>query len=275
MLLYINWDIDPIFLRIGQFELGYYGICWVLAFLMSYIVLDRIYKREGRNLAELPLLTLYVFIGTFLGARLGHCFFYEADYFLANPLEILLPIGKQADGSWAFAGYRGLASHGGAIGIVVSLLLYSYFRKHNIWDLLDKIGLVAPLAGGFIRLGNFFNSEIVGMESSVPWAVRFLRLNAVPRHPSQLYEALAYFATFGLLYWFYIKRREEHQKGFLIGLSLTLIFGARFLLEYTKVVQESFEIAMRASIGMDMGQLLSLPFIIIGIIFMIIKRKKI
>lgn len=274
MLAYITWGVDPNIFEIGSFELNYYAICWVLAFMSSYIVLYRIFMKEGRDIELLVSLTFYVFIGTFLGARLAHCFFYEPQYYLANPLEILLPIERAIDGGWDFIGFRGLASHGGAIGIMISLLLFARLKRFNIWDLSDKLGLVAPLAGGFIRIGNLFNSEIIGMESTLPWAFRFTRVDGIPRHPSQLYEAIAYFGIFFVLYYFYKRRRESHQLGFLLGLSITLIFGARFILEYTKEVQESFELAMRAAIGMDMGQLLSIPFIVAGVVIMILKSKK-
>lgn len=272
MIAQIVWDINPIIFTIDSFEFGYYGLCWVLAFGASYWVLSQIFKREGISPQLLASLFVYVFIGTFLGARLGHCFFYEADYFLKNPLEILLPIAK-IKGEWHFVGFSGLASHGAAIGIVISLLIFSWRKKFNLWDVSDKLGLVAPLGGFFIRLGNLFNSEIIGMQTDMPWGFVFTRVDQLPRHPSQLYEAIAYLLIFVVVLYLYNRKRDSVGRGFVLGMSVTLIFVARFLIEYSKEVQESFEVALRAAVGMDMGQLLSLPFIIAGVLIMVIKRK--
>jgi len=176
-------------------------------------------------------------------------------------------------GKWVFTGYAGLASHGGAAGILISLWLFSRKYKMKFMDLTDKIALVAPLSGAFIRIGNFINSEIIGNVTDMPWGVVFNRIDTVPRHPSQLYEALAYIGIFVLVYYLYTRKRGTYKPGYILGVSITGIFAARFLIEYTKEVQVGFEETMRQMIGMDMGQLLSLPFIIVGVILIVKKRK--
>ena len=270
----IIWDPDIILFKLGFLTVRWYSVCWILAFLSSYIVLRRIFKKEGISEEKLLSLAIYVFIGTFVGARLAHCLFYDPQYFLAHPLEIILPFHRDPiTHKLIFAGYAGLASHGGAVGIIVALLLFARKYKIPFLDLSDKLGLVAPLAGAFIRIGNFINSEIIGKATDLPWGVVFSRVDSVPRHPSQLYEAIAYIAVFILVYFLYTRKRGTYKPGFILGVSLTGIFAARFLLEYTKEVQSAFEIGMRQAVGMDMGQLLSLPFIVAGIILIVKKRK--
>lgn len=269
----IIWNPDTVLFSLGFITIRWYSLCWILAFAASYVVMRGIFKKEGIKEDTLVSLTVYVFFGTFIGARLAHCLFYDPDYFLAHPLEIILPFGRSPEtGKLIFTGYAGLASHGGAIGILVALLLFSRKYKMPFMELTDKLGVVAPLAGAFIRIGNFFNSEIIGKATGLPWGVVFVREDMVPRHPSQLYEALCYIAVFILVYRLYVRRREVFRPGFILGVSLTGIFVARFLLEYTKEVQVGFEEALRHSIGMDMGQLLSLPFIAAGVILMIKMR---
>lgn len=197
-------------------------------------------------------------ISTIVGARLGHCLFYEPEIYLSDPIKIL------------FIWQGGLASHGAAIGIIFGLWLYVK-RQQDItlmW-ILDRIVIVVALAGCFIRLGNFFNSEILGIEATIPWAVIFSRIDDVPRHPVQIYEALSYLAVFFILNSLYNKYKSASPKGLLFGLFLSLIFGARFILENFKTAQASFE----ADDSLKMGQLLSIPFILLGIYF-IIKSKK-
>lgn len=269
----IFWDPNTILFKLGFITIRWYSICWILAFVFSYIVLRRVFRKEGIKEETLMSLAIYVFVGTFVGARLAHCFFYDPDYFLANPIEIILPIGRNpVTGKWMLTGYAGLASHGGAVGILVALWLFSRKYKMGFMDLTDKIGLVAPMAGAFIRIGNFINSEIIGKATDLPWGVIFAQVDGVPRHPAQLYEALAYIAVFALVYWLYTRRRGRYGPGFILGVSITGIFVARFFIEYTKEVQVGFEEMLRSTIGMDMGQLLSLPFIIAGVILIIKKR---
>jgi prolipoprotein diacylglyceryl transferase len=272
MMAFVRWGVDPDILHLGSFSLKYYSLCWLLAVACSYWVLARIYDREGIEHARLLSLAWYVVVGTILGARLGHCLFYEGAYYLSHPLEIILPFRK-IDGAWTFTGYAGLASHGAAIGIVVAILLYARKFKAGVWETADKLGIVAPLGGALIRLGNLMNSEIIGMPADVPWAFVFSRVDSVPRHPSQLYEALCYLIIFVFIILLYKKRGNAHRSGFFFALSISSIFAVRILVEYTKEVQESFELALRHSTGFDMGQLLSLPFVVAGVILMIVFRK--
>ena len=272
MFATILWDPNITLFTIGSFSLRWYSVCWILAFASAYIVLRRIFKKEGIAEEKLISLAVYVFVGTFVGARLAHCLFYDYEYFFAHPLEIILPFKKIA-GKWVFTGYAGLASHGGAAGILLALWLFSRKYKMKFLDLTDKIALVAPLSGAFIRIGNFVNSEIIGKATDMPWGVVFNRIDTVPRHPSQLYEALAYIAIFVLVYYLYTRKRGTYKPGYILGVSITGIFAARFLIEYTKEVQVGFEETLRQMIGMDMGQLLSLPFIIVGVIFIVKKYK--
>lgn len=269
MLSFIHWSCDPELVRIGSFGIRYYSLCWVIGIASGYFVVKKMFKKEKLDVSTVDALLVYVCLGALIGARLGHCLFYDFKYFSHNPLEIILPVTRTPTG-FKFTGYAGLASHGGAVGVVLALVLFS--RKHHVklLSLLDKLAFVAPLAGAFIRIGNFFNSEILGSPSSVPWAVVFDRVDNIPRHPAQLYEAMAYFIIFTILIFTYRKiRTRKLNDGVLFGLSITFIFFARFFIEYCKEVQEPFEIGLRASLGMDMGQLLSLPFVVIGLYFFI------
>lgn len=273
MLLDFIWNPDPAIISIGGFSLRWYGACWAAAFALCYVVIVRIFRRENIDTQYADSLLIYVFLGTFIGARLGHCLFYDADYYLAHPLEIAIPVVKTASG-WKFIGYAGLASHGATAGIIASLWLYARKYHFSLWDLWDKIALVSPLGGGFIRLGNFFNSEIIGAPTDMPWAVTFTQVDMTPRHPAQLYEAIGYFAIFILAYYIYLHKRKALGEGFIFGLSVFLIFTLRFFIEYIKEVQEPFEITMRERWGLDMGQLLSIPFMLVCAIIMIYTYKR-
>ena len=275
MLFDIVWNPDPAIFSIGGFALRWYGACWAVAFALCYLVIVRIFRKENIDTQYADSLLIYVFLGTFIGARLGHCLFYDADYYLAHPLEIAIPIVKTASG-WKFIGYAGLASHGATVGIITSLWLYARKYNFSLWDLWDKIALVAPLGGGFIRLGNFFNSEIIGAPTDMPWGVIFSKVDMLPRHPAQLYEAIGYFIIFAIAYYVYTRKRKDLGEGFVFGLSVFLIFTIRFFIEYIKEVQEPFELAMRENWGIDMGQLLSIPFMVVcaGIMFYAFRRNR-
>ena len=209
-------------------------------------------------------------IGILAGARLGHCLFYEPSYFLSHPFEMILPITFPAEGGVKFIGYQGLASHGGALGLLIALYLYSRKTKHSIIDTIDLIAVVAALGSGFIRLANFMNSEIIGMPTAKPWGVIFDRVDTVPRHPAQLYEAISYFIIFVILMILYNKMRDKLKNGFFFGLVLVLIFTARLIIEFVKEDQVGFEEGMT----FNMGQLLSLPYIVVGIGFMIFGSRR-
>ncbi|MEH6306435.1 prolipoprotein diacylglyceryl transferase [Olivibacter sp. CPCC 100613] len=265
----IHWNIEPEIFRIGGFGLRYYTLCFMLAFFLSYVILLRIFKKEGKPQELLDQLTIYVFIGTVLGARLGHCLFYEFDYYKNHLLEMILPI-RNVNGHITFTGFQGLASHGGAIGIIIALLLYCRKTKINFWWVADRLVIVAALSGAFIRTGNFFNSEIIGKPSDLPWSVVFSQIDAIPRHPAQLYEAIGYLIIFILLLNLY-KQGKHLKPAFLFGCFMVMVFGLRFIVEFVKENQEAFENSM----ALNMGQLLSLPFVAIGLYLIFRKRSEV
>jgi phosphatidylglycerol:prolipoprotein diacylglycerol transferase len=260
-LLVIPWDVNPEIFRIGSFAVRWYGLLFASSFLFGYIIMNRIFKNENLGEAVLDRLTIYMAFGVILGARLGHCLFYEPGYYLQHPLEIIM--------IW----HGGLASHGAAIGILITLWLFVRKEKKNYFWILDRIAIVVAISGFFIRMGNLMNSEIYGIETTVPWGFVFLRNHEVaPKHPTQIYEALAYLAIFILLYRMYWSKKGEHTEGLLISLLCLLVFTARFFIEFLKEDQVAFEAGMK----INMGQLLSIPFILMGIagVYWSIKRNK-
>lgn len=257
--LAIHWNVDPMLFHIGGFGLRWYSLCFLVAFLLGYYIIERMFKREGVKEDYLSSLFLYIFLAILFGARLGHCLFYEPDYFLTSEhwVEIFWPF---ADGH--YTGFQGLASHGAAIGILVSLWLY--WRKYglNPWWFLDRLVIVVALGGAFVRLGNLFNSEIYGVETTLPWGFVFEREGeVVAKHPTQLYESLSYFIIFGVSYWYYLRKNGRFKTGTIFGWWLVALFGVRLLIEFVKNDQVDFE----AGMALNMGQLLSLPFIIGGL----------
>lgn len=268
ILSFILWTPDLYAFKIGGFGIRWYSLCWIVGIVLAYFLVKHLYKEQKVKDEYFDPLFIYCFIGILAGARLGHCLFYEPTYFLSSwdhIVEMILPIRHMTDGSWKWIGYEGLASHGGTLGLMIALYLY-YRKTHmNLWHVLDDIAIATPITACFIRLGNLMNSEIIGKVTDVPWAFIFERVDKVPRHPGQLYEAIAYALFFLIGWYFYRKRPEKVGTGFFFGLCLTLIFSFRFIIEYTKDVQESFESGML----INMGQLLSIPFIAIGIACMI------
>lgn len=260
------WDPSIIAFHVGSLEVRWYGICWCIGLALAYIVMLKLYKRQGIPQEKFDPLFMYCFVGILAGARLGHCLLYEPGYFLAHPLEMILPIHHMADGSWKFTGYAGLASHGGTLGLMIALWLYVKKTKVNLMRVLDDIAVATPIAACFIRLGNLMNSEIVGKYTGSDFGFVFVQLQETqPRYPAQLFEAIAYLLFFFiglLLYRFYEKRVAT---GFFFGFCLTSIFAFRFVVEFLKEVQEPWELSMQQMIGLDQGQLLSIPFIILGI----------
>lgn len=261
--LAINWSPSPEIFSIGPVHIRYYSVLFVSGFIIGYYIFVKFFKREGLPVEILDTL-LYTLLGSaVIGARLGHCLFYEPEYYLARPWEIL----KIWEG--------GLASHGGAIAILIAIWYYvrKYGKKHNfnyIW-LMDRIGIATALAGALIRLGNLMNSEIYGNPTSLPWGFIFeLRGETVAKHPTQLYEALAYLFTFVSLMWLYYKHLNKLKQGTLFGLFLIGIFGARFFIEFIKEPQVSFE----QSMTLNMGQWLSIPFVIAGAVLILYGIKK-
>lgn len=263
-LLYVLWNPSPDMMHIGPLTLHWYSMCWLVGLLGAYLLMKRLYKEQYIKDELFDPLFLYCFVGILIGARLGHCLFYQPDYFLSSGkhiVEMLLPIHFMEDGGWRFTGYEGLASHGGTLGLMIALWLYCRKTKLGIWHVLDNIAIVTPITACFIRLGNLMNSEIIGKVTDVPWAFIFEKVDTAPRHPGQLYEALAYALLLVIGYAVYRKHPEKVGSGFYFGLCLTYIFTARFFIEFTKDIQVAFE----ASLPLDMGQLLSLPFIALGI----------
>ena len=270
--LYINWNFDSEIINILGFPLKYYGLLFGGGLLLCTYVLKGVYKTENLKENAHEALFVYGIIGIFVGARLGHCLFYDFDYYSKNILEIFLPIKINQINEIKFIGYAGLASHGGTIGLIVSLYLYS--KKYDLKYLktLDLIAIVAPLGAAFIRLANLMNSEMIGNPTRMPWAFIFRKVDNIPRHPAQLYEAIAYFIIFIIIFTFYKTKKYNVGNGLLFGLAITLIFVMRILIEFVKINQVQFEEGMK----LNMGQILSIPFIIIGIYFMsknLIKTK--
>ena len=263
--LYINWDVDSEIINIGGFPIKYYGLLFAAGLLLSMAILKKIYKKENLNESAHEALFLYGIIGIFVGARLGHCFFYDFDYYSKNLLEIILPIKKTITGDYKFVGFSGLASHGGTVGLIISLYLYSKKYKIKYLKILDLIAIVAPLGAAFIRLANLMNSEMIGNPTTMTWAFIFKRVDDIPRHPAQLYEAIAYFIIFLVLFITYKTKNITIGNGFYFGLAITLIFTMRILIEFVKIDQEAFEEGML----LNMGQILSIPFILIGLYFTI------
>ncbi|MDR2145494.1 MAG: prolipoprotein diacylglyceryl transferase [Tannerella sp.] len=266
-LLYISWDVDPQIIK-GS-SLGYYNFLFVGGFILCAYIVKKIFEKEQISAETFTKLTYYVFGGIVIGARLGHCLFYEPEYYLYHIPEMLLPFTFE-DGKFVFTGYRGLASHGGVIGMLIAIFLFSRNTKTGFLQTLDYIAIVAPLGSCFIRLGNLMNSEIIGKPATVPWAFIFERVDSVPRHPAQLYEAIAYLIIFVTVITVYTKKKKDLKTGFLFGLVLFLIFTFRFLIEFLKERQVDFESAM----SLDMGQLLSIPFVVVGLFFVLRKRAE-
>jgi len=224
-----------------------------------------IFRRENIPPEHLERLSIYGIIGIFVGARLGHCLFYEPSYYFAHPLEMILPIQPLPGGGYKFSGYQGLASHGGILGLLIALFLYSRKTKQSMINTIDLIAVVAVLEFGFIRLGNFMNSEIIGIPTTKPWSVIFERVDNLPRHPAQLYEAISYFIIFTIMMILYKNMRDRLKNGFFFGLATVLCCIARFMIEFVKENQVGFEDGMT----FNMGQLLSLPYLVVGIGFII------
>lgn len=295
VLNYITWNVDPVALSLGSLQIRWYGILWALGFLLGYILMNKVYKRERMPEGSLDTLLVYMLVSTIVGARLGHCLFYGPEYYLSKPFEML----KIWEG--------GLASHGGAIGILIGLWLYvRRFNKSTkkektdkqrisyLW-ILDRIVIPVCLVGALIRMGNVCNHEIYGTPTSLPWGFVFLRGSEqfcgtvdnytacaagspccpssewLPCHPTGLYEAFFCFVAMAILLWMYFKRDlGDKRPGLMFGTFLVIIFGSRILIEFLKNVQVDFE----RNMTFDMGQWLSVPFVIVGIVMIALSFKK-
>ncbi len=261
MFDFITWNVDPIIFHWGFITLRWYSLMFVIGFVVGYKIVEKMFKHEGAPESWLGTLLIWLVLGTIVGARLGHVFFYEWDKYSQHPLDIL----KVWEG--------GLASHGGTIGIIICIFLFSWIttKRSPLWT-FDRIVTPIALTGGLIRLGNLFNSEIFGHATDLPWGFMFERsyewqtqFNGQACHPTQIYEALCYFALFGLLMWMYWKKNDEERPGLLFGTFLVGCFACRFLIEFVKNDQVDFE----ATMSLNMGQWLSIPFILLGVFFII------
>jgi prolipoprotein diacylglyceryl transferase len=280
LLSYIVWNPDLVAFRLGPFAIRWYGLMWLIGFVLGYFIVKRLYKEQKIKDELFDPLFIYCFFGILIGARLGHCIFYQPEDFLTSwkgIVEMIFPILIGNDGSWLgqtfgfyIIGYAGLASHGGTLGLMIALWLYVRKTKLSIWTVLDNIAIATGSMACCIRLGNLMNSEIIGKITDVPWAFIFERIDAVPRHPGQLYEAIAYAILFIVMWVMHKKMPQKIGTGWYFGFCLTYIFTFRFFIEYTKEIQEAFE----ASLPIDMGQILSIPFIILGVYCMIRAKKQ-
>lgn len=255
--LTVVWDFNPVLVTIFGFEIRYYSLMWAAALLVGAWIFSYFCKKEGRSQELADSAFLYIALGTMIGARVGHCLFYEPEYYLLKPWAIITEI---RDG--------GLASHGATIGIILAIWLCSRKNRVPVMWMTDRLGVIAPISGALIRFGNLFNSEIIGNPTTLPWGFKFMRLHhglpveQVPAcHPTQLYEALCYILTFILLWWMYNKTEAPRRRGLMFGVALIGIFLTRFFIEFVKVDQVAFEQGMT----LNMGQWLSIPFILIGI----------
>jgi prolipoprotein diacylglyceryl transferase len=257
-LQYITWDVSPEILDTEYFSIRWYGLLFALGFLIGQQIMIYIFKKEGKPERDVETLTVYMVLGTIIGARLGHCFFYEWDYYSQNPIKIL----KVWEG--------GLASHGAIISNLFVLWLYARKKKdQSYFWIVDRIVITIALAGCLIRLGNLMNSEIIGKPTEVPWAFVFTAVDDKPRHPAQLYEAITYLILFILLFWFWKRKKERTPEGSLLGIFLIYIFGFRFVYEFLKENQVDFENNM----ALNMGQWLSIPAVLGGIFVLLIANR--
>ena len=235
ILSYILWNPDLEAFHIGPLAFRWYSLCWLVGLLVAYLVVKWLYKDQKVPDEKFDPLFLYCFIGILVGARLGHCIFYQPDYFLTSwkgIVEMFLPIHIDPQGGWHMTGFQGLASHGGTLGLILALLLYVKRLKMPVWQVLDNIAIATGTTACFIRLGNLMNSEIIGRVTDVPWAFIFERVDMLPRHPGQLYEAMAYALYFLLCILIYKKRPQLVGTGFFFGFCLSYIFTFRFFIEY-------------------------------------------
>ncbi len=272
LLLYTQWNPSLEAFCIGPLSFRWYSLCWLIGLIVAYFVVRRLYKEQKIKEELFDPLFFYCFFGILIGARLGHCIFYQPDYFLTSFkgfVEMLLPIHFLPEGGWKMTGYAGLASHGGTAGLMLALWLYCKHTKLSLWTVLDNIAIATGTTACFIRLGNLMNSEIIGKATDVSWAFVFEKVDLLPRHPSQLYEAVAYALLFVIMWVLHRRWPQKIGTGWYFGFCLTYIFTFRFFIEYTKEIQEAFE----ASLPLDMGQILSIPFIIVGVWCMVRAKR--
>ena len=251
---YFVWNIEPVAITVGFATIRWYGLMFASAFISSYLLMTWMYKREEKNTDEIDDLLTYAAVGTIVGARLGHCLFYDPAFYFSHPLKI-------------FAIWEGgLASHGAILGILIALYLFQRrVAEPYVW-FLDRVSIVSALGASFIRTGNFFNSEIVGEPTRVLWAVIFQKIDLLPRHPVQLYEALSYSLIFLLLLFMYKIRGSNIRPGVIFATFLITVFTARFFLEFVKTKQAAYN----SEFWMTTGQMLSIPFVMVGLFYLVL-----
>jgi prolipoprotein diacylglyceryl transferase len=272
-LLFIEWNANPTIITLLGFSIRWYGLCFALAFLSGFQVVSYIFKKEGRSVEQADQLLLYTMVGTVVGARMGHYFFYEFPLLMADPVRFFVQMITPP--------FSGLASHGAAIGLFIAFYLYT---KKNVGQsylyVTDRIVIVAALAGFFIRFGNLMNSEIIGKPTDLPWGFKFLRdlefnpsglaAFVVPRHPSQLYEALSCLLLFFILLYLWNLKKEKTQEGVMTGIFMIFVFTLRFFYEFLKENQSSFE----NGLALNMGQILSIPAVLFGLGVLLYAKRK-
>lgn len=247
------WNIDPNIFKFGAIQLRWYGVLFVASFFIGLEIMKWVYRREGKDPVVLDNFLMYVIVGAVVGARLMHCFAYEPDFYLSHPLEIL------------YVWKGGLASHGGMLGVILALYLFARRYNEDVMWILSRATLPGMVTASFVRIGNFFNSEILGLQTDKPWAIVFSRVDSLPRHPVQLYEAAAYLVILGVLLWVYRRATFAFATKILPGLFLLLLFTARFVLEYTKTEQADYTTALPFTVG----QMLSVPFVLLGVFWVL------
>lgn len=255
---YITWNIDPVLASLGPLKVHWYGLLFALSFIIGFQIMQWIFKREHQNIEDLDKLLWFLLIGVIVGARLAHVIFYDPAYYFSDPIKIL----KIWEG--------GLASHGGAIGAMIGLYLFKRNKEYSYLWLLDRLAIPTALVATCIRTGNLFNSEIVGIPTTVPWAIIFERVDTLPRHPAQVYEALSYLFIFIVLFSLYKFTKIKYKSGMLFGILLSFVFIARLLIEFVKSKQEAYN----SDLWLSTGQLLSIPFILLGLLLIILAIRK-
>ncbi|WP_448569206.1 prolipoprotein diacylglyceryl transferase [Thalassotalea ganghwensis] len=252
------WNIDPVLISLGPLTIHWYGALFASAIFAGLYFMKWVFAQENKDVALLDSLFIYAVAGIIIGARLAHCLFYDPSYYLANPLKILA--------IWE----GGLASHGGGLGVIIATIVFAKRHQQNLLWLLDRLAIATALFGIFVRTANFVNAEIIGKVTDVPWAIIFERIDPLPRHPAQLYEAVAYAFIFIILTLLYRTTKAKFYQGRLLGIFLLLTFTARFVIEFFKQQQAAYDL----SIVLNTGQLLSVPFFIVGLVLVVTSTKR-
>lgn len=288
LISFIDWNPQPYLFEVGGFKVHIYSLCWIIAFVVGWYLMSNIFKKENQKKELLDPLFLYTFIGAIVGARLGEYLFYDPSAFIERPIEVFLPV-QHAPGesaffgllqNYEFVGFSGLASHGAALGVIITSYLFTrkYLHRNVLW-LLDRMAVVVPIGGAAVRVGNFYNSEIVGKASDLPWAVKFYQQSSgygeiVARHPAQIYEAIGYLILGAIMLFLYHKTDKRKYLGALLGIFLFLLFLIRFVVEFFKENQGEEAVAQSLNIGLNNGQVLSIPFMLIGLYLFISSKKR-